>query len=118
MVVPASAALHQEILNAVDSRKAIETVMMGAITANMTDGRVFQEVVGFPSERYTTNAAPADEANTQKMARRMGHCDCLTICERFVYPFGEEAFAIATLGFFCSILTTFGEILQRRAKVF
>lgn len=77
MVVPASAALHQAILKAVDNKNAIEIVMIGAMIANTTDGRVFQEVVGLPSETYTTNAAPVDEARTQKMARRMGHCEYL-----------------------------------------
>lgn len=105
IVVPASAALHHAMLNAVDRRKAKEMVIIGARMARMTEGRVFHAVVGFPSERYTTRAAPADEAKMQKIASKVGHCACL--------PEGGELCAVPldslvmpwtdTFGFLCSI---------------
>ena len=76
MVAPDSAARHHEMLKAVVKRKAKERVITGAKMASSTDGRVFHEVVGFPSERCTTSAAPIDEAMTQKIATNMGQCEC------------------------------------------
>lgn len=75
IVVPHSAALHHEMLKAVESRQAKDMVMIGAIMARRTEGRVFQELIGFPSERYATSPAPVDAARTQKMAKRIAHCD-------------------------------------------
>lgn len=51
IVVPDSAALHHEMLKAVESKKANEIVITGANIARRTEGRIFQEFIGFPSER-------------------------------------------------------------------
>lgn len=76
IVVPDSAARHHEMLKAVVNKKANDRVITGARMASRTDGCVFHEVVGFPSERCTTSAAPVEEAITQKIARKIGQCKC------------------------------------------
>jgi hypothetical protein len=63
------------MLNAVDSRKANDSVIIGAMMASRTDGRAFQEVVGLPSEKYTTIAAAIDRPMIHTTARKMGHCE-------------------------------------------
>lgn len=80
IVVPDSAVLHHEMLKAVESRKAKDVVMTGASMARRTDGRVFQDLIGFPSERYATSPAPVDAARTQQMAKRIAHCDRVEAC--------------------------------------
>ena len=60
IVVPDSAALHHEMLKAVESRKANEMVMTGASMARRPDGRVLRELIAFPSGRYATSPAPVE----------------------------------------------------------